>query len=117
VDPKENEMKRAGLIALLVILDARSRRKRHGPLDNDQRARDIFEQLININTTGSSGQHDRSQRMPWAKRLHGRRLPAADVQVIGREGSPKLQPRRALSGPGGGPDRKNRFSCCRISTR
>src|SRR6266550_4782648 len=53
---------------------------------NDQRARDIFEQLININTTGSSGSTTiASQAM--ADRLIKAGFPAADVQVIGPAGS------------------------------
>src|SRR5207247_5182467 len=53
---------------------------------NDQRARDIFEQLININTTGSSGSTTIASNA-MAKRLIDAGFPAADVQVIGREGS------------------------------
>ena len=53
---------------------------------NDQRARDIFEQLININTTGSSGSTTIAAQA-MADRLRQAGFPAADVQVIGREGS------------------------------
>lgn len=53
---------------------------------NDQRARDIFEQLININTTGSSGSTTVAANA-IAKRLLDAGFPAADVQVIGLEGS------------------------------
>src|SRR6266550_1190493 len=49
-------MKSACLFALLIGLNAPLRAQLQRPLSpNDQRARDIFEQLININTTGSSG--------------------------------------------------------------
>src|SRR2546425_5441286 len=53
---------------------------------NQQRARDIFEQLININTTGSSGSTTLAANA-MAKRLTDAGFPAADVQVLGREGS------------------------------
>ena len=53
---------------------------------NDQRARDIFEQLININTTGSSGSTTVAASA-MAKRLIDAGFPPADVQVIGPEGS------------------------------
>src|SRR3989442_237603 len=49
---------------------------------NDQRAGDIFEQLININTTGSSGSTTVASNA-MAKRLLDAGFPAADVQVIG----------------------------------
>src|SRR3989441_2049356 len=53
---------------------------------NQQRARDIFEQLININTTGSSGSTTLAANA-MAKRLTDAGFPAADVQVMGLEGS------------------------------
>jgi len=53
---------------------------------NQQRARDIFEQLININTTGSSGSTTLAANA-MAKRLTDAGFPTADVQVLGREGS------------------------------
>src|SRR2546425_10167960 len=53
---------------------------------NQQRARDIFAQLININTTGSSGSTTIAANA-MAKRLTDAGFPAADVQVLGREGS------------------------------
>ena len=49
---------------------------------NDQRARDIFEQLININTTGSSGSTTVAAQA-MADRLTQGGFPPADVQVIG----------------------------------
>jgi acetylornithine deacetylase/succinyl-diaminopimelate desuccinylase-like protein len=49
---------------------------------NEQRARDIFEQLININTTGSSGSTTVAAQA-MADRLLQAGFPAADVQVIG----------------------------------
>src|SRR6266446_4232175 len=76
-------MKRAGLIALLVILDAPLEAQTPRTLSaNDQRARDIFEQLININTTGSSGSTTVAANA-LAKRLTDAGFAAADVQVIG----------------------------------
>ena len=97
-------MKRAGLIALLVILDAPLEAQTPRPLSaNDQRARDIFEQLININTTGSSGSTTVAANA-MAKRLTDAGFPAADVQVIGREGSRNFNlvaRYREPAGPGG----------------
>src|SRR6267378_2870359 len=96
-------MKRAGLIALLVILDAPLEAQAPRPLSiNDQRARDIFEQLININTTGSSGSTTVAANA-MAKRLTDAGFPAADVQVIGREGSRNFNLVARFRGPGGGP--------------
>lgn len=80
-------MKRAGLLTLLVILNLPLQAQTQRPLSaNDQRARDIFEQLININTTGSSGSTTVASNA-MAKRLLDAGFPAADVQVIGLEGS------------------------------
>src|SRR5438876_10580958 len=53
---------------------------------NQQRARDIFERLINITTTGSSGSTTVAANA-MAKRLTDAGFPAADVQVIGLAGS------------------------------
>jgi len=80
-------MKRACLLALsigfTVPLHAQTPR---ALAPNDQRARDIFEQLININTTGSSGSTTVASNA-LAKRLLDAGFPAADVQVIGPAGS------------------------------
>ena len=80
-------MKRACLLAFVigctVPLHAQTQRTLSA---NDQRARDIFEQLININTTGSSGSTTIASNA-MAKWLIDAGFPAADVQVIGREGS------------------------------
>src|SRR6266576_7095696 len=85
-------MKRGGLLALLVCVNTGVAAQSPPPAPphtlsaNDQRARDIFEQLININTTGSSGSTTiASQAM--ADRLIKAGFPAADVQVIGPAGS------------------------------
>ena len=76
-------MKRACLLALLIGLNAPLRAQMQRTLSpNDQRARDIFEQLININTTGSSGSTTVAANA-MAKRLLDAGFPAADVQVIG----------------------------------
>src|SRR5712691_12543156 len=76
-------MKRAGLIALLLILDVPLPAQMPRTLSpNQQRARDIFEQLIDINTTGSSGSTTVAANA-MAKRLTDAGFPAADVQVIG----------------------------------
>ncbi|HEY7192225.1 MAG TPA: M20/M25/M40 family metallo-hydrolase [Gemmatimonadales bacterium] len=79
-------MKIPGLILVLALplpLAAQATR----PLSaDDQRARDIFEQLINTNTTGSSGSTTVAAQA-MADRLIKAGFPAADVQVIGPEGS------------------------------
>src|SRR6266446_978382 len=67
---------------------------------NQQRARDIFAQLININTTGSSGSTTVAANA-MAKRLTDAGFPAADVQVIGREGSRNFNLVARFRGPGG----------------
>jgi len=54
---------------------------------NDQRARDIFEQLININTTGSSGSTTAAAKA-MADWLLKAGFPPADVQIVGPAGSP-----------------------------
>ena len=87
VDTKESEMKPAGLLTLLVILSLPLQAQTPRPLSaNDQRARDIFEQLININTTGSSGSTTVAARA-MGDRLLQAGFPPADVQIIGPEGS------------------------------
>ena len=80
-------MKRVYLLALLIGWTMPLRAQTQRTLSaNDQRARDIFEQLININTTGSSGSTTIASNA-MAKRLIDAGFPAADVQVIGQEGS------------------------------
>ncbi len=80
-------MKRACLLALVIGCTVPLRAQTQRTLSpNDQRARDIFEQLININTTGSSGSTTVASNA-MAKRLLDAGFPAPDVQVIGREGS------------------------------
>jgi acetylornithine deacetylase/succinyl-diaminopimelate desuccinylase-like protein len=95
-------MKCVGLLAVLITvtlpLHAQTPRSL---LANDQRARDIFEQLININTTGSSGSTTVAATA-MAKRLTDAGFPAADVQVIGREGSRNFNLVARFRGPGGG---------------
>ena len=80
-------MRRAVLVAWLLVgplsLCAQAPR---GLSPNDQRARDIFEQLIDINTTGSSGSTTVAAQA-MADRLIKAGFPPADVQVIGPEGS------------------------------
>jgi len=93
-------MKRAGLIALLVLYAPLHAQAPRTLSPNDQRARDIFEQLININTTGSSGSTTVAANA-MAKRLTDAGFPAADIQVIGREGSRNLNLVARFRGPGG----------------
>src|SRR5258706_8059787 len=75
-------MKRAGLIMLLVLYAPLHAQAPRTLAPNDQRARDIFEQLININTTGSSGSTTVASNA-LAKRPLDAGFPPADVQVIG----------------------------------
>ncbi|HLZ45166.1 MAG TPA: M20/M25/M40 family metallo-hydrolase [Gemmatimonadales bacterium] len=76
-----------GLLMLACIAAPALTAQSPRPLSaNDQRARDIFEQLININTTGSIGSTTVAANA-MAKRLLDAGFPAADVQVIGLEGS------------------------------
>src|SRR5437867_12825805 len=80
-------MRRVASIAVLMCLGLPLAAQTQRTLSpNDQRARDIFEQLININTTGSSGSTTVAANA-MAKRLIDAGFPAADVQVIGLEGS------------------------------
>src|SRR5437016_6175997 len=96
------KMKGACLLASLISLAVplRAQMQRTLPLaPNDQRARDIFEQLININTTGSSGSTTVASNA-MAKRLGDAGFPAADVQVIGPEGSRNFNLVARLRGTG-----------------
>ena len=94
-------MKHAGLIVFLVMLQAPLTAQAPRALStNDQRARDIFEQLININTTGSSGSTTVAATA-MAKRLTDAGFPAADVQVIGRDGSRNFNLVARFRGPAG----------------
>ena len=80
-------MKPAVLLAVLITATVPLRAQTQRTLSaNDQRARDIFEQLININTTGSSGSTTIASTA-MAKRLLDAGFPATDVEVIGPEGS------------------------------
>ncbi|MFN2572386.1 MAG: M20/M25/M40 family metallo-hydrolase [Gemmatimonadales bacterium] len=72
------------LLLLLVVLSAPLSAQRTAA--NDKRARDIFEQLININTTGSSGSTTAAANA-MAQWLLKAGFPAADVQVIGPDTS------------------------------
>jgi acetylornithine deacetylase/succinyl-diaminopimelate desuccinylase-like protein len=76
-------MKRACLLAVLIGLNAPLGAQMPRTLSpNDQRARDIFEQLIDINTTGSSGSTTVASNA-MGKRLLDAGFPPGDVQVIG----------------------------------
>src|SRR6266704_1590772 len=80
-------MKRVSLFALLMTQPLQLCAQTPRALSpNGQRAHDIFEQLININTTGSSGSTTVAANA-MARRLLDAGFPAADVQVIGPEGS------------------------------
>ncbi len=76
-------MKRACLLALSIGVTVPLHAQTPRTLSpNDQRARDIFAQLINTNTTGSSGSTTVASNA-LAKRLLDAGLPPGDVQVIG----------------------------------
>jgi len=80
-------MRGLALVALLLCLGSPVAAQAPRSLSpNDQRARDIFEQLININTTGSSGSTTvaANAMAQWLLRAG---FPAADVQVIGPDSS------------------------------
>ena len=68
---------------------------------NDQRARDIFEQLISINTTGSSGSTTAASKA-MADWLLKAGFPPADVQIIGPDSSPNHNLVARYRGPAGG---------------
>ena len=78
-------MKRAGLLVLVISFPSPATAQR-ALSPNDQRARDVFEQLININTTGSSGSTTVAATA-MANRLTQAGFPAADVQIVGPAGS------------------------------
>jgi acetylornithine deacetylase/succinyl-diaminopimelate desuccinylase-like protein len=81
-------MNRAGLLVLVTVFTLPVHAQTGRPLSvNEQRARDIFEQLININTTGSSGSTTVASNA-MAQWLLQAGFPASDVQVIGLAGSP-----------------------------
>jgi len=79
-------MKPACLISLVLLTAPLNAQAPKALSATDKRARDIFEQLININTTGSSGSTTVAAQA-MAKRLTDAGFPAADVQVIGLAGS------------------------------
>src|SRR5438093_12526294 len=80
-------MKRVSLFALLMTQPLQLCAQTPRALSpNDQRAHDIFEQLININTTASSGSTTIAANA-MAKRLTVAGVRAADVQVMGVDGS------------------------------
>src|SRR5690242_1666291 len=86
MDPKETCMKCVSLMVAVALPLSLSAQAPRALSANDQRARDIFEQLIDINTTGSSGSTTVAAQA-MADRLIKAGFPPADVQVIGPEGS------------------------------
>ena len=79
-------MIRAGIVVLICMAFPLAAQAPRTLSANDQRARDIFEQLININTTGSSGSTTAVSKA-MADWLLKAGFPPADVQVIGLAGS------------------------------
>src|SRR5258706_14688379 len=76
-------MTRSGLLAVLMTVSVPLEAQLPRTLSaNDQRARDIFEQLIDINTTGSSGSTTIAATA-MAKRLTDAGFSPADVVVVG----------------------------------
>jgi len=68
------------LLSLGIAVSAATVGAQSGP--NDARARDIFKQLIEINTTDSAG-NTTTAAEAMAARLKAAGLPASDVQVLG----------------------------------
>ena len=56
---------------------------------NDQRARDIYRQLVEINTTDTPAGDVTKAAQAMAERLRGAGFPASDVQVLVHEGNPR----------------------------
>ena len=76
-----------GLFVLLTSVTLPLQAQTRPPSANDQRARDIFEQLIDINTTGSSGSTTAASKA-MADWLLKAGFPPADVQIVGPDSSP-----------------------------
>jgi acetylornithine deacetylase/succinyl-diaminopimelate desuccinylase-like protein len=76
-----------GLAVLLISLTVPLHAQTPTRSANDQRAHDIFEQLININTTGSSGSTTAASKA-MADWLLKAGFPPADVRIIGPDSSP-----------------------------
>jgi acetylornithine deacetylase/succinyl-diaminopimelate desuccinylase-like protein len=76
-----------GLIVLLAGLGFPLHAQTRPLSANDQRARSIFERLISINTTGSSGSTTAASKA-MADWLLKAGFPPADVQIIGPDSSP-----------------------------
>src|ERR1043166_9713024 len=74
------------LLTLLILAPAATLPAQQRLPANDQRARETFDNLITINTTGSVGSTTVAANA-MAKRLTDAGFPAADVQVIGLAGS------------------------------
>lgn len=70
------------LIALLVVALVSGQAPAPAPSAHDQLARDIYRELVNINTTDSVGSTTKAADA-MAARLKAAGFPAADVQVLG----------------------------------
>ncbi|MGE5803149.1 MAG: M20/M25/M40 family metallo-hydrolase [Gemmatimonadota bacterium] len=93
-------MRRGGLLIVLSFLALRPAQAQRTLSANDQRARDIFEQLIKINTTGSSGSTTTASKA-MADWLLKAGFAPADVQIIGSAGSPNHNLVARYRGPAG----------------
>jgi acetylornithine deacetylase/succinyl-diaminopimelate desuccinylase-like protein len=89
-----------GLVVVVTPILSLRAQAAHPLSPNDQRARDIFEQLIDINTTGSSGSTTVAANA-IAKRLLDAGFAGTDVQVIGLEGSKNYNLIARYRGTGG----------------
>jgi acetylornithine deacetylase/succinyl-diaminopimelate desuccinylase-like protein len=85
MDTRETEMKRGFLAIGLLVFTTTAWAQRPSSA-NERRARDIFEQLININTTGASGSTTTASNA-MARWLLQAGFPPADVQVLGPDSS------------------------------
>jgi len=80
-------MSARGLVVLLTVLACPLHAQTRTLSATEQRARDIFAQLIDINTTGSSGSTTAASKAmgDWLLKAG---FPAADVQIVGPDSSP-----------------------------
>src|SRR5437763_533526 len=68
-------------VSLLCLVSAVTLRGQAGP--NEQRARDVYKQLVEINTTDTPAGNVTKAAEAMAARLKAAGFPAADVQVLG----------------------------------
>ena len=76
-----------GHITILLLAAVVTAAAQSGP--NDQRAREIYKQLVEINTTDTPAGDVTKAAQAMAERLRGAGFPAGDVQVLVPEGNPR----------------------------